>query len=316
MRQESSFRAQVDLKPTAGFCVKSTTLQPAVYPPSPSSLPSPDHIPPGFKVFVNIAWDPNVPSPPEADEQTIQNAMQGEDPDSPNPEAWYVPVIVSEGRPEKDKAGKPSLVFDCVFHKSVRTRTLHDPKFKLFIVELALQRIEAQNPLVLSRQIGTPNVASKGPLHPRTVSIPSFLAPDRDVPPKPTATRAPLIQEVETRQSDNPIGLVSPSQQDNIPLSWSWKKVEGKLQIRVQVPRLAPREIQLAALDVEHRRILLQIPNHPLLDINLEQSDAEITASMRSSAKDALQLKRQRDLDVEGATAEWHMVDNALLITA
>ncbi|KAJ3817045.1 hypothetical protein F5880DRAFT_1493522, partial [Lentinula raphanica] len=60
--------------------------------------------------------------------------------------------------------GKPSLVFDCVFHTSVKFRTLPDPEFKVFIIELSLQRIEAQTQLILSRQIGTPNIAAKGKL--------------------------------------------------------------------------------------------------------------------------------------------------------
>lgn len=47
-------------------------------------------------------------------------------------------------------------------------------------VELAFQRIEAQTSgaILLSRQIATPNIASKGKLEPRTVKIPSILYPE------------------------------------------------------------------------------------------------------------------------------------------
>jgi hypothetical protein len=41
--------------------------------------------------------------------------------------------------------------------------------------ELALQRIEAQTSLVLSRQIGTPNIAAKGKLEARRVWVPTWL---------------------------------------------------------------------------------------------------------------------------------------------
>jgi len=92
----------INLKPIAGFCIKSSTLQ-----HSPNIL---DVIPIGHKVFVNIAWDPNVPAPPPGSEEVIQRAMEGEDVDElrVNPDGWYVPVIVSEGRPDKDKG---ALVF-------------------------------------------------------------------------------------------------------------------------------------------------------------------------------------------------------------
>ncbi|KAJ2934740.1 hypothetical protein H1R20_g2347, partial [Candolleomyces eurysporus] len=132
-----------------------------------------------MKVFVNICYDKGVPPPPEGSEDAIQKAMKGE---STSPlegedeeEEWYVPVVVSEPRLDKDKAGKQSLVVDCVYNSEVRSRTLRDPDFKIFLVELGLQRIEGQTGLTLSRNIGTPNIAAKGKLQPRTVRIPTAL---------------------------------------------------------------------------------------------------------------------------------------------
>lgn len=46
----------------------------------------------------------------------------------------------------------------------------------ILLIELALQRIEAQTSLVLSRQIGTPNIAAKGKLEPRRVWVPTWIA--------------------------------------------------------------------------------------------------------------------------------------------
>lgn len=31
-------------------------------------------------------------------------------------------------------AGKPSLVFDCIYNSGVKARTLRDPEFKVFLV--------------------------------------------------------------------------------------------------------------------------------------------------------------------------------------
>lgn len=94
----------INLKPASGFCIKSTTI----YTPSQSSLDS-NHasipVPIGYKVFINIAWDPNVPSPPAGSEEIIQRAMKGDGVDNQISDGWYVPVFVSDGRQDKDKGG-------------------------------------------------------------------------------------------------------------------------------------------------------------------------------------------------------------------
>ena len=113
---------RIDLAPKAGFCIKSSSLSPKVLlpPPSPkpssnSNLlepaPSPIPVPKGLKVFVNIAWDPHVPPPPEGDEDAIKRAMQGQDIDEKNPSEWYVPVIVSNGRQVTDKGASELFPF-------------------------------------------------------------------------------------------------------------------------------------------------------------------------------------------------------------
>lgn len=147
---------QVSLSPTPGFCIKSTTLEPGILPPthersqanidSPSSSspggllepkPQPTPVPKGMKVFVNICYDKNVPPPPEGSEDAIQKAIKGSTPlegEDGDEEEWYVPVVVSEPRLDNDKAGKLSLVVDCVYNSEVRSRTLRDPEFKIFLV--------------------------------------------------------------------------------------------------------------------------------------------------------------------------------------
>jgi hypothetical protein len=101
------------LNPVPGFCVKSNTLQPAVvhrtatsHPPSaPSDTLGAvsNTIPKGLKVFVNIAWDTNVPPPPLGSEDAIQKAMHGRDYDESNSDEWFIPVLVSDLRNDKDK---------------------------------------------------------------------------------------------------------------------------------------------------------------------------------------------------------------------
>ncbi|KAF9460470.1 hypothetical protein BDZ94DRAFT_924939 [Collybia nuda] len=244
-------------------------------------------------------------------------------------------------------AGNPSLVFDCIYHTSVKSRTLIDPEFKIFLVELALQRLEAQTSLVLSRQIGTPNISSKGKLLPRTVLIPSFLAE------KPQHSNSkPLIEEVAhastSASSDSPgshkpkaILKASPPQVSSLlakptttrheKLSWTWSKIDERLRIVISVPALITSDIAQTTLDIEPRRFIVSIPGYPTLDVNLVLSDAEIVATSSSKTSVSLHgtpdkevqepsrilmLKRQRDLDVDGATAEWHVAEGNLVLLA
>uniref|UniRef100_A0A0W0FFJ2 PIH1 N-terminal domain-containing protein n=1 Tax=Moniliophthora roreri TaxID=221103 RepID=A0A0W0FFJ2_MONRR len=383
----------VSLKPVAGFCIKSTTLQPAVYTPasptrSPNSLEPkilPITVPAGFKIFVNVAWNANVPPPPECSEEAIKRAMEGQTSDENGTDGsgeYFVPVVVSEGRQDTDKAGKPSLVFDCVFHKSVKTRTLIDHEYKVFIIELSLQRIEAQTGLLLSRNIGTPNIAAKGKLEPRTVSIPSFLAPTSSS----DAKKKPLIEEIASTEPESvkppskPKGILKGVQQSSSsalasasapraqqkPLQWSWSKQNDQIHLSISVPRLVSTTksshhtlklsirrslghlkmstyslrhtlgrdlilslqdkstISKATFDIEPRRFILSVPNHPILDVDLRISDAEIVSKLgTATAADTeagsggiLTLKRQREFQVENVTAEWRMVEDKLVIVA
>ncbi|KAJ3856065.1 pre-RNA processing PIH1/Nop17-domain-containing protein [Lentinula lateritia] len=294
----------VSLKPVAGFCIKTS-----------------------YKIFVNVAWDANVPPPPDGNEDSIQRAMNGDELDKGNLDAWFVPVIVSEGRFDTDKAGKPSLVFDCVFHNSIKSRTLRDPEFKVFIIELSIQRIEAQTQLVLSRQIGTPNIAAKGKLQPRTVSIPSLLAraeakaaETRNLERKSRSMQKPLIQEIMTQDASDPIAQAGLE----IDVTWSWYRTDDdRLQIQIEVPPVYQEKtiISRSNLDIEPRRLIFSIPDYFVLDLNLSLSDAELVAYFRQKSKEdstinkLLSLKRQRPFNVEVATAKWFIADNRLLIS-
>jgi hypothetical protein len=103
------------LKPIPGFCVKSKTLQAGSYKTPASSVPTSGNfilgestnpsvvpIPLGLKVFINIAWDANVPPPPEGVDIAISNAF-GEVVDGHDADHLYIPVVISHGRPDTDK---------------------------------------------------------------------------------------------------------------------------------------------------------------------------------------------------------------------
>lgn len=134
-------------------------------------------------------------------------------------------------------------------------------------LELALQRLEAQTPLILSRQIGTPNIASKGTLHPRTVTIPSFLSPKDTASASSPNKSKPLIEEIDPSSkipdhSAKPIGKgilktappsssvgatpkptltgasTLPSGPETLRPMWSWAQLDDRLQITISVPRL------------------------------------------------------------------------------
>ncbi|KAF8840324.1 hypothetical protein BDN67DRAFT_968730 [Paxillus ammoniavirescens] len=250
MSMATATKIAVTLNPVPGFCVKSKATNVAIVHRTASD--SPHDIPgdtsksilpvqKGSKIFVNIAWDANVPPPPPGSEDAIRDAMQGLEIDESNPDAWFVPVVVSDARPDSDKGGQPAIVFDCVFNASIKSRTLKDPEFKAFIIELAFQRIEAQSTIVLSRQIGTPNIASKGKPQARQVLVPAALFP----PGHPNhRTPIKLIQEITDRPTPEPAkvppkGILKKSPTWNsapqVP-TWTWTQENSKIRIVIDVP--------------------------------------------------------------------------------
>ena len=89
---------------------------------------------------------------------------------------------------------------------------------------------------------------------------------------------------------------------------------------------------QSSSLDIEPRRLTLSIPSRRTLDIDLAPSDAEIVSRIsainmasqtlsdsQETRKDqetsrTLQLKRQRDFDVDDAEAEWKVGSEVVII--
>lgn len=105
----ASLMATVTLNPVPGFCVKSRTTNDASVQLA-SDQPRAIRAEKGVKIFVNIAWDPNVPPPPPGSDEAIHRAVQGLDIDESNPEAWFIPIVLSDARQDSDK-GECYFVF-------------------------------------------------------------------------------------------------------------------------------------------------------------------------------------------------------------
>jgi|ERR1700722_19499224 len=123
------------------------------------------------------------------------------------------------------------------------------------LAELALQRIEAQSSLPLSRQISIPNIASKGKLGTRTVRIPNIHGPHvsshkthsqgpfiEELPPTPEAENSNRSNTEDIlNTSDVNTTVSTPTSVATSPLekpSWSWVESGDRILITVHVPKL------------------------------------------------------------------------------
>jgi hypothetical protein len=99
-----SAKVAVALNPVPGFCVKSRATNDALVRLTTLDQSRDIRVEKGLKIFVNIAWDPNVPPPPPASDDAIHRAIQGLDIDEANPDlAWFVPIVLSDVRQDSDK---------------------------------------------------------------------------------------------------------------------------------------------------------------------------------------------------------------------
>ncbi|KAI9435542.1 PIH1 family [Lactarius indigo] len=317
----------INISPSPGFCVKSKLLHPGLL--NRAALPQ------GLKVFVNIAWSKDVPPPLNGVDKALELAtatLTGDHQTLSDNGGDTIYIFVSDGRLDTDKAGNPSVVFDCIYHSSFKSRVLKDVDVKKFLIERALKQIEVQNSFSLSRTLGTPNITSKGVLEQRIISIPAELFPNdryRDVSPGNTSSKR-LVEEVPG--VDGSGDLYSPyppkglselhNESTSERPSWTWKKEDQDIFITVQVPRLTRATIASATLDIESRRLTLVIPGLYVLDIDLNLPDSAFgralfpTGISPQEAEHALMLKRDRNLDVDGARAEWRTKERCLVIVA
>ncbi|KZT23056.1 hypothetical protein NEOLEDRAFT_1070187 [Neolentinus lepideus HHB14362 ss-1] len=313
----------ISLSPVPGFCIKSLALTHADYPLRHHTHSPALPIPKARKVFVNIAFDQHVPAPPPGTDVAIERAIAAlASPADNSPDDYFVPVVVSDPREVLDKAGKPSVVFDAVFNAALKPKSAKSLEFKAFLIELALQRIEAQSSpstlsstsqpaLLLSRQFGTPNIKAKGELKPRTVLIPEELFTDGQKRVIEDVSGKKLVDELDVsgkgKEGEQIRGKIlveevsvggKESERGEDTPQWSWEEKEGRVRVIVMVPRMTHAHISSTTLDVEPHRIELLVPGLYALDIS----------------SDLIKLKRE--LDVDGAQAEWHVAEGTLVLYA
>ncbi|EIN05863.1 hypothetical protein PUNSTDRAFT_91505 [Punctularia strigosozonata HHB-11173 SS5] len=283
--------------------------------------------------------------------------MQGQDPDDPNNEGgWFVPVVVSHGREAQDKAGNKSLVFDAVVNSKLKSRAAADTEFRFFLVELALQHIESQSGIPLSRDIKTPNIASKGKLEPRTVLVPQALLELNPSPAYQTGNSrhgtAEIIPQPETHQGKKklieeidpspvqdvsspklkPKGILKRSStNDGGPMSgpivaadeasprllqtrspeWSWSQQGDQIRVDIRVPGMTRDLVSKSALDLEPRRLLLEVPGMYSLDVDIAAANGG-----KAGVNKLLDLSNAREFDVDSARAEWRVAEGILSLYA
>ncbi|KII90276.1 hypothetical protein PLICRDRAFT_138848 [Plicaturopsis crispa FD-325 SS-3] len=345
MSASTSATTRVTLSPTPGFCVKSTALVDCIYSDAPNSnlsastsasalagQPVQTRIPKGFKVFVNVAWDKNVPAPPQVPEDVVQRAMRGEDVE----EDWYVPVVVSKGRQDVDRAGKPSLVFDCVMNAGLKARTLREPEFKDYLIDLALQQTSARSSIPLARPWSTPNIRSKGKVEGWVVSLPKSN-PNAALSERKGKGK-PLIEEIKpgSEPTTKPVkGILKPTASplptsngkativtdDGEPLvpRWTWEQTGEALVLIIEVPGMTRAQIPQAILELAPRQIYLDVPvasggTAYHLDLDLDRSDAELVALDKGDVIGG--EKRARALHVDTARAEWRVAEGVVVVYA
>lgn len=207
---------RVKVTPTPGFVVKTSTTEAGFYTlPNPSPPPpSTRHaVPGGLKVFINVAYSADIPPPPtsnlpkEEEDEIISRAIEGDVECT-----YFVPVVVSDGRADKDKAGKPSLVFDAFLNPAIKSRMTKDMNFRSFVLEIILSHVESPplttqaRSLVLSRTLAMPNIRFKGVPVAREMDVPDFPSGMTGMTEASISTSKPLIEE-----------LVIPSQSESKP---------------------------------------------------------------------------------------------------
>ena len=157
----------INLSPSPGFCIKSKLLQPGAL--NVTSTQNPVPIPQGLKVFVNIAWSKDVPPPLDGVEKALEYAAHNRRMDGKSQRESPISVLTFDGRLDTDKgtsislytlfararldnsrifdmfqdlfadpgyhiAGKPALVFDCIYNSSLKHHASKDAEFKNFLM--------------------------------------------------------------------------------------------------------------------------------------------------------------------------------------
>jgi hypothetical protein len=118
----TSLNVTINVSPSPGFCIKSKLLQPGVLNVRPTHKQGQGRVPvpEGLKVFVNIAWSQDVPSPLDGVENAIEFVAHNPLTDSKVEAHSPISVFASDGRLDTDKgaSGDSSMVQACTVRRS------------------------------------------------------------------------------------------------------------------------------------------------------------------------------------------------------
>lgn len=120
------------IEPCPGYVLKTYILEPVEKSKS--------------KLFINICENEYVPSPPlVTDEELIKAINAGDN------SLYRVPLSLSSLKEDLDKSGKVCYVVDVVMNCDPYKKSLQNPDFKAFIMELCLQWIEQKYDMKLDK---------------------------------------------------------------------------------------------------------------------------------------------------------------------
>ncbi|KAJ3212867.1 PIH1 domain-containing protein 1 [Entophlyctis luteolus] len=210
--------------------------------------------PEGMKVFINLCHSPDIPPPPTMDYEEVARAMIEQDNVS-----FKVPLSLSAPKIDKDKAGKPCLVFDAACNTTPYRRATKDASFHAFMVTLCCEWIESKHNLSLSRDVSFPKLKSKGPISTHSIrrqskSIISEI-------PKTTPAVSKAISEKPSLASAKEATPSEVASKDAVvPFHEVFSEPPGPnpefIVVRVSLPQLATVK-QNIVLDVEPSAIFL-----------------------------------------------------------
>ncbi|KAG8896923.1 hypothetical protein FRC01_011560, partial [Tulasnella sp. 417] len=307
MATASNSTQRVTLTPKPGFVIKTTSTLNGTYitslgnpaissstsGPVSQTVPETIAVHKGYKIFLNICWDPQVPPPPERNEDEIRKAMMGADLDDG---MYFIPVVVGDGKTTVDK------------------------------------------------EIATPNIASKGVLEPRTVSIPTAVPA-----PKPLIQEIPSFDAAASAPTIPPKGILKPSSRNETPPAalasatqretpkWSAEVDNSGVIVVLITPKLVRSRYPMfpghaktylrfltgvktrtsfqspqttPILDIEPHRIIFILPNVYELDLRLNSAAGKLSAVKGKLDENAIagsSVGGGRGLDPDGAIAEWRV---------
>ncbi|KAL6631951.1 PIH1-domain-containing protein [Neocallimastix sp. 'constans'] len=226
----------------------------------------------GLKIFINICHSGKVPAPPLATDEEIRKAIEADD------NATYkVPLSLSVPRTDLDKAGKTCIVFDACVNTNAIIKATKDGDYKLFLIELALEWVEEQYKLELSREFSLPKMRAKGKLVKhfiRRPERPSISELDSSVLP-PTKSKTTTTTTKKT--------LPKPDYE----IRKEPKGVENATYILIDIKLPDIENMNDAMVDIEKDKVIFKIPKKYALDLKLpilidtEEGTAEFNRETR-----------------------------------